>query len=123
MRYLQGFFVEGALCRGVSIEQFLGGRVANDLRTIRWIEIRPTQGEYEVWLFEVADLGSLDEVDVYEFGTDDIEAPIFKGRSVQDALEHAHTQLGAKPERWVNQFVIQSEYEDFVRAGRPLSWP
>ena len=123
MRFLQGTFIEGSLERGASIEQFLGGGVLNDQRIIRWIEIRPTRSQYEVWLFQVADLGSLDQLDLYEFGTDDIEAPAFKGQSAREALAFAHAQLGATPERWVNKSVVQSEYEDFIRAGRPLIWP
>ena len=62
-------------------------------------------------------------MDIYEFGTDHIEMPVFKSQSVPSALAYAHTQFGAKPDRWVNQFVIQSEYEDYIRAGRPLTWP
>ncbi len=109
--------------RGASIEQFLGGCVANDQRIIRWIEVRPKEKVYEVWFFEVVDHGSLEFLDIYEFGTEDIERPVQKCQTSREALAYAQQRLGAKPDRWVDQFVVQNEYEDFIRAGRPLIWP
>ena len=39
----------------------------------------------------------------------------------QGALVLAEERTGAVRGRWVNQGVVQDEYHDFVRAGRPSS--
>jgi hypothetical protein len=123
MRHVLPTFQASTLGRGKELEQFMGGRGDNPDRTIRWIELRPKNGGVEVWDFEVPDLGDIDFTDVYEFGADDIEAPVATLPNPIDALDFAHRKLGASPDRWVNVTVVGDEYRDYVLAGRPSQWP
>ncbi|MBI2399078.1 MAG: hypothetical protein HYV17_14920 [Xanthomonadales bacterium] len=43
--------------------------------------------------------------------------------SVTGTITHARDALGARDDRWVNQFVVQDEFLDFIAAGRPATWP
>jgi len=119
VRYVQGTFIEATLQRRESLEQFLGrtsdGRVG-------WIEVRPVPNGFEIWRFDVPDVGSSDLTDLYEFG-DDSDAPLNTLREASEALDYAVNQLGANPRRWVNVGMVESEYVDFIAAGRPALWP
>lgn len=123
MRYVSSSFLDSTLRRGKSLEQFLGGLVQDSEHCIRWIEVRPAKGGIEVWSFVAPDYGDEERLDFYEFiGVDEgvLEATF---EDSADALRYASEKLGAHPDRWVNQFVSQDEYLDFIRAGRPASWP
>jgi hypothetical protein len=125
MRYVAASFIEGAFRRGKSLEQFLGGHVVNGERRIRWVELRPIKsGRIEVWLFDVPDLG-VETVDIYGFGSDfeSPDTPVAICDAPADALNFARAHLSAAFDRWVNQGVAQSEFADFVAAGRPAGWP
>jgi hypothetical protein len=123
MRYVSSTFQASTLDRGKELEQFMGGRLDGADRTIRWIELRPTACGVEVWDIEVPDLGGIDFTDVYEFGSDDIQSPVATFASPREALDYAHSQLAASPNRWVNVTVVGDEYRDYVLAGRPSQWP
>jgi hypothetical protein len=123
MRYVAANFIEGTFRRGKSLEQFLGGYVANGECRFRRVELRPTKaGQIEVWLFDDPDLGF---PDIYEFGSDHEapDHPLGTFETPADALKFAHAHLSASFDRWVNEGVAASEYEDFVAAGRPERWP
>ena len=123
-RYLAGSFIEGALHRGKSVEQFLGAGVGETGPTIRWIEIRPVRQALEVWFFEAPDIGSREFLDIYEFNGDaGPEEPLRKFNLCSEALQFAEEHFGASALRWVNEGVVQSEYEDFILADRPTRWP
>jgi len=124
MRHVLPTFHASAFRRGQSLEQFMGGGFDGEDQTVRWLELRPTDEGVEVWEFEVVDVGDIEFTDVSEFASIDLEAPpVAILPSAPEALEFAHRQLGASPERWVNSGVVGDEYRDYVLAGRPLQWP
>ncbi|MFE7670797.1 hypothetical protein ACFU5N_01105 [Streptomyces albidoflavus] len=93
---------------------------------MRYVEVRPARAFYEVYLHAVEDVGSESFLDLGEFPPlyPDEEADEF-GRFLgmtEDplaALIIAEDHTGAERGRWVNENVVQDEYGDFVRAGRP----
>ena len=123
MRYVSSSFFESTLQRDKSLEQFLGGLVRDSEQCIRWIEIRPSAGGTELWSFVAPDYGDEEHLDFYEFIGDDEGVLESTFETPADAFRYATERLGAFPDRWVNQFVTQDEYLDFIRAGRPASWP
>jgi len=47
--------------------------------------------------------------------------PIFADAA--SAVTYASTFLAADPTRWTNLGIAESEYLDYLRAGRPSHWP
>ncbi|MGH3390109.1 MAG: hypothetical protein ACRDOO_14665 [Actinomadura sp.] len=128
MRYLTEGFALGALGRGKPIAQFLGPRADADPAVVQWVEIRPRGGEFEVVLNAVHDVGGEHFLDLWEFPLDDPEEDglgrVLAGAdSALGAMKEAEEQTPAVRHRWVNLGVVQDEYRDYIRAGRPLSWP
>lgn len=120
MRYLGERDVLATLKRDKSIEQFLGP-TPGYAGYLRHIELRPGPQGFEVWVFDVEDVGSADYLDIYSFPYLEPygpEAPLATFPEAMQAVEHASTQLSAALSRWVNQGVAQSEYEDFILRGR-----
>jgi hypothetical protein len=121
MRFIGIHFLESTLRRGKAIEQFLGRADSHD--TIRWLELRPKSDAIEIWEFVAPDAGDQGHLDIYSFiGADDGKL-IATLSAPSEALEYAQKHLGARVERWVNQFVSQEEYRAFIEAGRPVGWP
>jgi hypothetical protein len=126
VRYLAESFVLEALRRGRSVEQFLGPCGSAERPGVRYVEVRATKGPLEVYLHTVEDVGSESFLDLGEFPPldPDDEAGEF-GRLLGTAEEPlaalvvAEERTGATRSRWVNENVVQDEYSDFVRAGRP----
>ncbi|MFB6517988.1 hypothetical protein [Streptomyces sp. NPDC056401] len=126
MRYLAEAFILGALRRGRPVEQFLGPIRAAERLGVRYVEVRPKAGKYEIFLHRVEDVGHETFLDLAEFPPldQDSEEEDF-GRLVTTAadplaaLEAAENGTGAVRQRWVNATMAQDEYADFVRAGRP----
>ncbi len=126
MRYLAESFILGALKRGRSVKQFLGPCGSAERRGVCYVEVRPTTTSYDVYLHTVEDAGSENFLDLGEFPpfNPDDEASEF-GRllgTAEDpltALITAEQRIGAERGRWVNENVVQDEYRDFVRTGRP----
>jgi hypothetical protein len=56
----------------------------------------------------------------YESDEEDFGQTIGETESAEEALDLAHRELTANPARWVNQGVLQDEYNDDVEQGRPL---
>lgn len=126
VRHLAEPFVLGALRRGRCVEQFLGPVGTPERPGIRYVEVRPVGGAFEIVLHTRRDVGHQGFVDVGEFpalDADDDEEEF--GRLVATAsdpltaLATAEHRTGAIRARWVNAGVVQDEYSDFVRAGRP----
>ncbi|MPY45414.1 hypothetical protein FNH04_37595 [Streptomyces phyllanthi] len=119
-------FALGALRRGRSVEQFLGPAGYPERPGIRYVEVRPTKATFEVFLHALEDAGSETFCDVGEFpplDPDDEEEEfgrlLASAEDALDALTAAEGLTGAVRGRWVNEGVVQDEYLDFVRAGRP----
>ncbi|BCY10029.1 hypothetical protein [Actinoplanes sp. L3-i22] len=126
MRYLTRQFAVGALRRGNSIEQFLGGTEIAGEPAVRWVAISPMNRQYSVSLHTVRDpdddrvgdltnLVSLDPVD---------EDYVGEGRELglsedeEEAIALAEQLTDARPDRWVNHAVAGEEYRDYVRSRR-----
>jgi hypothetical protein len=126
VRYLAESFVLGALRRGRSVEQFLGPCGSAEHPGVHYVEVRPTQQRFEVFLHTVQDVGSENFLDLGEFpplDPDDEESEFGRLLGMAEdplaALQVAERHAGAERGRWVNEGVAQDEYGDFVRAGRP----
>ncbi|KRD79664.1 hypothetical protein [Lysobacter sp. Root983] len=132
MRHLAPAFLESTLRRGATLEQFMGGSVGPlGERSVRWIELCPTQAGIEVREYHAADVGgSLSETSLDLYALCDLHdlyeaqpEPTMVADEPAQALAYAHSVLRAQPLRWVNQGVSQDELLDFLRAGRPALWP
>ncbi|MGW3140185.1 hypothetical protein [Streptomyces sp. NPDC001139] len=93
---------------------------------MHYVEVRAVKAAFEVYLHVVEDVGSESALDLGEFPPfDPDDEPGEFGRllgRVEDplaALVLAEQSTGALRRWWVNQNVVQDEYGDFVRAGRP----
>lgn len=125
MRYLSADHISNALKRGSSVEQFLG-RSPNNPDYIRHIELRPSNGSVELWVYDAEDIGSEDWLDLYDFPCLDpngSETPTATFQDAHSAIVFASEGLLADVNRWTNQFISQDEYLDYIRAGRPIRWP
>ena len=125
MRYLPAIDIPATLRRGNSVEQFLG-RSSVDAGHIRYLELRPSDGLIEVWAYDVEDIGDQEHLDLHDFPylePDGPDGPVAAFPDPQAAVSYASASLAASPARWVNVGVAQSEYLDYIRAGRPFRWP
>lgn len=118
-RHLTFHEASSALQRGATVEQFLERRPAPSGHVIRWLSVEPARsGTYQVRCCESLDVGGVDFADVYEFPSVDAEFPDGRTWSFAtraEALAWAAHPLGAVPDRFVNQGVIQDEYLDHRR--------
>ncbi|MGW6525286.1 hypothetical protein [Streptomyces sp. NPDC054962] len=126
MRYLTEAFVVGALKRGRPVEQFLGPVGAPDRLGVSYVEVRPTKASYEVYVHTVEDVGHEGFSDLVEFppfdadqDEEDFGRLVATVEEPSTALAAAEEATGAVRGRWVNESLVQDEYGDFVRAGRP----
>ena len=100
------------------MEQFLGGSA--DGTVISWIEIRPTVADFQIWHFEVCDEDDDEFLDLYSFSPasgDWPDSPVSIHISAEEAVAEATRAFRADPTRWVNQFLIQDEYRDYLPSG------
>ncbi|MEU1617549.1 hypothetical protein ABZ479_09630 [Streptomyces sp. NPDC005722] len=112
--------------RGRSVEQFLGPIGSPERLGVTYVEVRPTKVAHEVYVHAVEDVGHENFCDVDEFPPFDLEAEeesfgylLVIAEDPEAALVMAEQGTGALRTRWVNQGLVQDEYRDFVRAGRP----
>ena len=128
MRYLAEPFILGALKRGRSVEQFLGPAGTPERPGVHWVEIRPAQGSYEVYLHAALDCepltGDLDSLPPL-FDDEEEDFGLLLATTIEPlaAMRAAESQTGAALERWVNQSMAGDEYHDYVLAGRPATTP
>ncbi|MCS3748352.1 hypothetical protein FHY18_003985 [Xanthomonas arboricola] len=125
MRHLLPVDIPATLRRNTSVEQFLG-KSPVDATYIRHIELRPANDSIEVWIHDVEDIGSQDHSDLYDFMSFDPDGPDAPAAIFADAasaVTYASTSLAADPTRWTNLGIAESEYLDYIRAGRPARWP
>lgn len=125
MRHLLPIDIPATLRRNMSVEQFLGSSPV-DATCIRHIELRPANDSIEVWIHDVEDIGSEDDSDLYDFtyfDPDGPDAPAAIFADAASAVTYASTFLAADPSRWTNLGITESEYLDYIRAGRPSRWP
>lgn len=128
MRCLGENFAVAALRRGRSIEQFLGHAGDSGDLGIRWAEIVPAGEGYRVMLHASRDAGGEHYCDLPEFppleesGEEGFGEQVAVTAEARDALDAAHTAVGAAVGRWVNKGIAGDEYLGYVRAGRPRAF-
>jgi hypothetical protein len=128
VRHLTRSFAEGALRRGREVEQLLEGFEQDGRRGLRWASISPPTRSHGfiVGLHTVEDLDDTYRLTVDEYPSfhetdeEDFGQTIGETESAKEAIDLAARELAADPARWVNQGVLQDEYNDYVKQGRPL---
>lgn len=128
MRYLEEPLILGALKRGCAVEQFLGPSGSAERPGICWVEIRPTQGTFEVYLHSALDCepltGDLDSLPpLFDSEEEDFGLLLATTNDPLAALDAAETRTGTVRERWVNESMAGDEYCDYVLADRPAAAP
>lgn len=112
-----------ALRRGRQVEQYLGVDNGPDGRpVVRWVAVGEAHRVFRLTLHEVEDVGSDDFLDVSEFPPIAEDEEVGEGQVIgtseeADAALHLAESLGAAPDRWVNQGVVQDEYRDGRRQS------
>jgi len=123
-RYLTISEAESALNRGKSIECFLGSCERDGQCGIKWLSASRCGESVRLAIFETADFGSEDHLDLYEFGplnpTLELDEPdeekMFDNfRLLVDEVE---AMFPSSTARFVNEGIIQDEYSDFIARGR-----
>jgi len=113
MRYLTESYIRSALNRNKSVELFLGG----DGETIQWISLRLEGENVHVFHFHVEDPGDQDYLDVYTFAPVDennYEGTLTEFYSIRTALDFCSEKHGAHANHFVNEFMVQDEYRDYL---------
>ena len=126
MRHLDPRSVASVLKRGRSVENFIGQVPGVHVPSVRYIELRPADGRVELWVHDLDDCGDADFTDLVEFpllDPDSADEPSATFSDADVAIAHAEAQFGAARDRWTNVTMCHDDYADFVRAGRPASWP
>jgi hypothetical protein len=108
------------------VENFIGRVPGATVPSIRYIELCPVQDGVEVWVHDRDDCGGLEFTDLVEFPSLDPERddhPIAAFVDAEVAIAYAESTFGAATDRWTNISVCHDDYADYVRAGRPSTWP
>ncbi len=117
-RHLVRASAVAALRRGRGIEQLLEVEPSRNAGSVKWLAISPAaDGRFELRFHHVRNEGSSSFFDVHEFSPVDDDEDLGEGRVVEryedsDAAVQAAERLGAAPDRWVNEGVIDAEYMD-----------
>lgn len=131
-RYLTSEEVEVALRRGKSVECFIGPFLANGRKGVRHLSLSATRTGIEMRVFETADIGSADYLDLYRFGpvSPDVE---FGDADLEVTFANLAECLSYLEKGWpgcthtlVNQGMVQEEYADYLAGDRqvgPLAPP
>jgi len=126
VRHLTDRGALAALARGVPIEQMLTVALVPDQGTITWLSASPSRRAVTLRVHRVWDDGSDEFCDVNEFRAVEEDDYLGEGRAVgiyadgASALAAAN-DLGAAPDRWVNQGVIDLEYSDLRTPRSPTT--
>jgi hypothetical protein len=123
VRYLTRSFAAGAIRRGAIVDQLLGGYGDGDRHGLRVLTVQPDGEAFCLYVHEILDVGGTDFADLTEFPPwDDESGDAAVCSQTPDALlSYAEQQLGADATRWVNGSMLDDEYLDYVRAGRPAN--
>ncbi|MEQ7011335.1 hypothetical protein ABN028_34735 [Actinopolymorpha sp. B17G11] len=125
MRHLTEQQARAALKRGAAVEQVLSASL--EAGTVEWVRAHPAGASLVLHLHRTLDEGSTDFLDVYEFSPTDEEEEFGEGLRVgeypsTESLFQAAADLGARPDRWVNDGLVQNEYLDLrTRQSDPLT--
>jgi len=116
-RYLTKNGLERSLEQGRTVEQWLGARIENGVRVLKWLSIEHDEDDREgcttiVRVSEVLDEDGPDFYDIYEFTAYDADAEFGVTKTFdtpQDALRYALTNVGADELKFVPRGMIQLE--------------
>ena len=123
-RYLTSSEAEAAIDRGKSVECFLGSCQRDSKLGIKWFSARKGGNGIRVSVYETADLGNEDFIDIYEFGplNPDLELEdpdeIIDFSSFEAFYSEIEKKFSGSTSRLVNEFIIQDEYADYIARGR-----
>ena len=123
-RYLTSSEAEAAMNRGKSVECFLGFCQRDSKPGIKWFSARAGGNGIRVSVYETADLGNEDFIDIYEFGplNPDLELEdpdeIIDFFSFAEFSSEIEKKFSGSTSRLVNEFIIQDEYADYIARGR-----
>jgi hypothetical protein len=123
-RYLSQSEVQNALNRGKSVECFLGYCSRGGRDGVRWLSLSSNKNTIKICLFETADLGSEDYLDLYEFGPLNEELELedpdmeIEFSDLSKTYDWLNSNYSSATFRLVNQFVIQEEYHEYIINGR-----
>jgi len=119
-RYLTRNGLERSLAAGRTVEHWFGVRREGDVCVLKWLNIeRARDGSTRLRVREVLDDGHRGFLDVYEFTPYDAEAEFGTERafsSSEEALEYATSRLGANPDRFMGEGLVQEEYADYLKT-------
>jgi hypothetical protein len=115
VRHLTESQALAALGRGARVEQLLSS--SNSPEVLEWLCISPRSEAVCLVRHRVQNLSTSDFRDVYEFPSIDPDEEYGEGVVLgrfTDAVEAlaAARQLGARPDRWVNEGVVQDKAAD-----------
>jgi len=115
VRHLTPDQAAAALRRGKPVEQLLECGSHDGERTVSWLSVAPSGGEFTLTAHHVYDDGRPDFRDVTEFTPVDEWEGVGEGVEVARCAEpaaalQAATRHGASSDAWVNFSVIGDEY-------------
>lgn len=123
-RYLSLSEAEYALNQGKSLECFLGTCTRNATTGIRWFSVSRRDEEIHLSVFESADLGRSEFLDLYEFGPldpareQDEPDRMLVFKNFEAFVAEVEVLFPASSARLVNAGIVQDEYADFLARGR-----
>ena len=118
MRYLSRGFAVSTIRRGTVVAQLLGGYLDGARRGLRVLTVEPDEDAYCVYVHEIEDVGGPEVAEFPPWSADGGDAVVCSD-TPEAVLSFAEQQLDADPERWINGSMLDDEYGDYVRAGRP----
>jgi hypothetical protein len=123
-RYLLTDEVDAALRRGKTVEAFLGSCNRAGERGIRRLAIASRGASIETRIYETADYGGPDSLDLYAFGPLDPDLELGEADEtlsfpdLGSCLSALSERFPGVQARLVNEGMIQDEYADFISRGR-----
>lgn len=123
-RYLSLSEAESALNRGKSLECFLGACTRNAKTGVRWLSVVRQGEEMRLSVFESADLGHAEFLDLYEFGPLDPEREqdepdqVLVCKNFEALVAQVEALFPGSSAGFVHEGIVQDEYADFLARGR-----
>ena len=123
-RYLTLSEAESAINRGKSVECFIGACDRDGARGIKWFSARKNGNGINVSVYETADLGNEDYLDLYEFGPLNPELELDEPDEIISCADFAsfakeiESKFSGSSNKLINEFIIQDEYADYLKRNR-----
>lgn len=123
-RYLSVAEAQSALARGRAVECFLGRCERGGEPGIKWLSLSRSADAIRLALYESADYGDKDHLDLYEFGPLDPELELDEPTVEEffaefaDAVAAIDAKFPGATSRLVNEGLVQDEYGDYIARGR-----